>query len=196
MRRGWLFLQSVLAALLLAGAPLHAFAQEAEKTEPGLPQLDPTHFPGQAFWLIIAFSLTYLLMRYVALPRVQSTLEAREARMVEDLDHARLLNERAKLLSTELELRMADARTRAQDDMREAAQKNMAKLTTAFAEQQKVLDQKLQEAQTRLAGQKKQTLAALDEEAAGMVEAILKRLTGTAVPPDQARTAWQKAKEA
>jgi F-type H+-transporting ATPase subunit b len=208
MRRALPFLQLLFAALLLAGAPLSVLAApkaDAHATEaanhggdehgdkPALPQLDATHFPSQAFWLVIAFGFTYVLMRYVALPQVEGTIAVRSEKVESDINEAKRLNEEAKRLASELDARMNDARSRAQDQVKEAAKVEAAKLAEALAGQQKTLDEQLHQAQARITDQKKQTLAALDEEAAGMVEAIVKQLTGASLSSDQANKAWAKA---
>jgi F-type H+-transporting ATPase subunit b len=209
MRRALSFLQVVIAALLLAGAPLAVMAApkadahaaeaaggDAHSDKPALPQLDPTHFPSQAFWLVIAFGLTYVLMRYVALPQVESTIAVRDEKVESDINEAKRLNEEAKRLAGELDARMNDARSRAQDQVREAATAEAAKLAETLASQQKSLDEQLHQAQARIGDQKKQVLASLDEEAAGMVEAIVKQLTGSSLSAEQASKAWHSAKAA
>jgi F-type H+-transporting ATPase subunit b len=209
MRRVLSIMQVALAALLLAGAPQAVWAApkadaHAETTDAhggghgeekaGLPQLDPTHFPGQAFWFLIAFGFTYVLMRYVALPQVEGTIATRSDKVEGDVAQAKTLNEQAKRLSAELDARMNDARSRAQDQVKEAGAAEAAKLADALASQQKSLDEKLHAAQNRLSDQKKQALTALDEEAASMVEAIVKHLTGNSPSTEQAQKAWRSVK--
>jgi F-type H+-transporting ATPase subunit b len=219
MKARFFFLPLVLAALLIAGAPNHAFAAtkhkvvethpvaaatteeaahvtEGEKAEPGLPQLDLTLWPAQAFWLVISFTLLYLLMHFVALPGVERTIAKREDKLNSDIEEAKLLNEQAKHLASDLELRMNDARTRAADQVREVMAENSTKLAAAFAEQQKKLDVSLKAAEAQLATQKQAAIASLDGEAAGMIEAILKRVMGSAPANDALNAAWKKAKEA
>ncbi len=161
----------------------------------GLPQLDPRHFPGQAFWLVITFALTFVMMQFVAAPQVQRTLDRRQRRIETDLENARLLNEEAKRLSGELELRMNEARTRAQDQIRDAAQAAANRLSAALEEQQKVIDKKLAAAETSLNATREQALAALDDDGSVVLDALLKRL-GTPMDKDQALKAWQMAKDA
>ncbi|HVY13567.1 MAG TPA: ATP synthase F0 subunit B [Alphaproteobacteria bacterium] len=171
-----------------------AHAEEAE--ESGLPQLNPAHWPGQAFWLILSFLIMYGLMRYMALPQVEGTLARRQAALEGDVAEAKRLNEQAKNLSAQLDQRMNEARLGAQEETRKAAEEGAKQIAAALAEQQKKLDERLREAESRIATQKQQALKALDEEAAAVVGSILKQITGTAPKPEQAKAAWQQAKEA
>ena len=53
-----------------------------------MPQLDFHTFPTQIFWLVVSFVLLYLLMRVVALPRIEKIVEERRRRLDEDLEKA------------------------------------------------------------------------------------------------------------
>jgi F-type H+-transporting ATPase subunit b len=170
--------------------------EAAGAAEPGLPQLDPSHFPGQAFWLVISFGLLYGLMRYAALPKVEQTLEKRAAFIDSALADAKHHNEEAKRLAADIDLRMADARNRAQDQVKEVATAEAKKMADALAEQQKKLDEQMKSAQARLEAQKKEALAQLDSNAGAMVEAIVKQLAGVSPSADQVTKAWKAVKEA
>ena len=45
-----------------------------------MPQLNPLDWGPQLLWLLITFGILYLLMVYVALPRIGSVIEARHRR--------------------------------------------------------------------------------------------------------------------
>ena len=60
----------------LAFAPFAAnsvFAAEA-----GMPQLDPTYWASQVFWLAIIFSSIYFLIAKIFIPKIKSNIDARE----------------------------------------------------------------------------------------------------------------------
>jgi F-type H+-transporting ATPase subunit b len=46
-----------------------------------MPQLDPSSYISQVFWLFISFSLLYLFVKYWFLPRIQSSFVARETKI-------------------------------------------------------------------------------------------------------------------
>ena len=56
--------------------------------EAGMPQLDPTYWASQAFWLILTFSVLYISIARFYLPKIKKNLEDRENKIKEDLDEA------------------------------------------------------------------------------------------------------------
>ena len=61
-----------------------------------MPQLDPTWFVSQIFWLIVMFGILYILMSKVALPPVDKVLEDRQKRIEDDIRRATELKEEAE----------------------------------------------------------------------------------------------------
>ena len=68
-----------------------AFASEA-----GMPQLNPEFWTAQIFWLILIFSILYLIVWKVFLPRITYSIENRKSRIVNDLDQAQKLKDNAE----------------------------------------------------------------------------------------------------
>jgi F-type H+-transporting ATPase subunit b len=86
-----------------------------EGAHSGLPQLDPSSFAKQIFWLAIAFAVLYWLLTRRALPVVESVLETRQQRIAADLDAAAKAKDEATAAQAKLEKALAEARATAQD---------------------------------------------------------------------------------
>ena len=69
--------------LVLSSTKTDLFAAEA-----GMPQLDPTYWASQAFWLILVFSILYISIAKFYLPKIKKNLDDRENKIEEDLDEA------------------------------------------------------------------------------------------------------------
>lgn len=54
----------------------------------GLPQLDPTYFTSQAFWLIVIFIFMYVVFALKSIPAISQTVENRSERIKSDLSSA------------------------------------------------------------------------------------------------------------
>ena len=70
---------NLIVAILATRSDL--FAAEA-----GMPQLDPTYWASQAFWLILVFTILYLSIAKFYLPKIKNNLDNRESKIKEDLD--------------------------------------------------------------------------------------------------------------
>ncbi len=49
-----------------------------EAASGGMPQLDPSHFPNQIFWLLLTLVVIYFVLSRVALPRIAGTIATRQ----------------------------------------------------------------------------------------------------------------------
>ena len=56
--------------------------------EAGMPQLDPTYWASQAFWLVLVFLILYIATSKVYLPKIKKNLDDRDNKIKEDLDNA------------------------------------------------------------------------------------------------------------
>ena len=59
--------------------------------EAGMPQLDPTYWASQAFWLILIFTLLYLTLSKIFIPKIKESIDDRENKIKDDLDEAQKL---------------------------------------------------------------------------------------------------------
>ena len=71
-------------------------ANQALGSEPGMPQLNTEYWAAQIFWLIIIFSILYLIIWKIFLPRITYSIENRKSRLVNDLDEVQKLKENAE----------------------------------------------------------------------------------------------------
>ena len=72
------------------------FANSANASEAGMPQLNPEFWTSQIFWLILIFSILYLVIWKVFLPKITYSIENRKSRVVSDLDETQKLKENAE----------------------------------------------------------------------------------------------------
>ena len=75
---------------------LIVYTNQAFGSEAGMPQLNPEFWIAQAFWLILIFSILYLLIWKIFLPKITYSMENRTSRIINDLDEAQKLKENAE----------------------------------------------------------------------------------------------------
>ena len=94
---------SLTIALLVIKTDL--FAAEA-----GMPQLDPTYWASQAFWLILIFIILYISIAKFYLPKIKNNLDNRENKIKDDLDDANKFKELSEAKFKEYEKILEDAK--------------------------------------------------------------------------------------
>ena len=64
-------------------------------SEKGMPQLDTEFWVAQIFWLFLIFSSLYIIIWKLFLPKITDSIENRRLRVINDLNEAQKLKEKA-----------------------------------------------------------------------------------------------------
>ena len=163
-------------ALLAAASPSVVFG--AGDSSGGLPQLDIATWPNQLFWLVVTFTILYLLMQFVVTPRISTVLEDRRAKVSGDLEKARDADADAKAMKETYEAALASARADAAEKAAAATQAANAKAAEAEADLAKKLAKKLATAETKLATMRDEAMANLNDVATEAAQETVKQLIG------------------
>ena len=153
-------------------------AHAAGESSGGLPQLDIATWPGQLFWLLITFTILFLLMNYVVTPRIGAVLEARRDKISSDLDKAKEADQEAKEMQVTYEKALADARADASDKAQAATKAANEKAAAAEADMAKKLAKKLASAEKKLATMRDEAMANLNDVATEAAQETVKQLIG------------------
>ena len=78
-----------------------------------MPQLDPTSFPSQLFWLAVCFGTMLLVLSVFVLPRITRTLTARQGQIEGDLQAAEKLRADAEAALAAYDAALQQARNNA-----------------------------------------------------------------------------------
>lgn len=155
-----------------------------EEAATGMPQLDPSSFDNQIFWLVLALVGIYLIVTRLAVPRIGTILATRAGTISGDLAAAESLRAQAREAEAAYAKALAEARAEAG---RIAAE--------ARAEIQAGLDAELARANVRIearAAESQSAVAAIEAEAEGLVAQVARdvarelvaALGGTVEPAD------------
>ncbi len=142
-----------------------------------MPQLDPTWFVSQLFWLLAAFVTLYVVLSRVALPPLLEMLERRRQTVESDVQTAQSCKTQAEQAKEQYERALADARSRAQQVQADA----MAEYKTQSEKLSRDMDAqtaaKLQEAGKRIRAKKQELLDSLTPTSAELAAMIVEKLT-------------------
>jgi F-type H+-transporting ATPase subunit b len=142
-----------------------------------MPQLDPTWFASQLFWLVLSFGLLYAMLATWGLPRIQRVLVHRTDTLASDADRARRMADEAERAKQDYERALADARTRAQYVFNEAVTAQKSRTESAAKAMDVKVTAMLSEAHKKIEAQKKNLLDALVPASTEIANMIVEKLT-------------------
>ena len=151
------------AGIILLGLAAPTTARSAGA---GLPQLDITTWPSQLFWLLVLFTAGYIIMAKLVTPRIGAILEARRAKLDDDLGKARAASKDAARTRAEYETDLDAARGEATETAKTAAAEAAKKAEASEAKIAKKLADKVAKAEAKLAIARSDALGNLNNVAA------------------------------
>lgn len=168
---------ALVLSLILPSLPV--LAEEAEEGSGGMPQLDPSFYPGQIFWLVVTFGLLYLLMSSIALPRVARTQSNRKRVITAEIQAAREANNAAKASVAAMDRSLAEARENAQGKVNEMLAHVAQEANEHQAAKEKELLRKLHRAEEDIAVSREAAMQQVREGASALAEAVVAKILGS-----------------
>ena len=171
---------AAFAALAVLAASGGAMAKEGSG---GMPQLDYHDFAPQLVWLAIAFLALYLVMSRLAVPAISDTLAKRQGKIQGDLDAAEKANEDTRALVVAYEKRMADMREQARSVVRAQGEADSTAATARLNLLHEKLAADIGAAEKRIAAQRDDVMAGLENMAKDIGHEVYAKLAGQAADP-------------
>jgi F-type H+-transporting ATPase subunit b len=160
-----------------------------------MPQLNPLDWAPQLIWLVITFSILYVLMKRVALPRIGSVIEMRAARIRKDLEAAdRLRRETQEAIAT-YEQALAEAKASAHAIAQDGRNRLKQEVATERAALERELAAKTADAEARINVAKMSALKEVNAVAAETASEIVRRLIGLSPSAPEVATAVAAARK-
>lgn len=157
-----------------------------------MPQLEPHDWAPQLIWLVVTFGILYLLMVYVALPRIGAVIEARAGQIAKDLAAADQLRRETEEAIAAYEQALAEAKQKAHAIVDEGRNKLKEETTAERAKLDVELGKKSAEAERRIQEAKNSAMREVNAVAADVAADIVRQLIGVA----PAKAEIEKAVEA
>ena len=160
-----------------------------------MPQLNPLDWGPQLIWLLITFGILYLLMVYVALPRIGSVIEARAARIAKDLAQADKLRRQTEEAIAAYEQALAEAKQKAHAIIEEGRAKLKAETTAERTKLDAELAKRGAEAEARINAAKTSAMREVNSVAADVAADIVRQLIGIAPSRPEIEKAVETARK-
>jgi F-type H+-transporting ATPase subunit b len=158
-----------------------------------MPQLDPTSFPSQLFWLAVTFIVLFLLMWRLALPGVARVLQRREEKITSDLDRAQALKSEAAEIIGAYDKALAAAREQAGAITRQAVDEMNAQAAKRTEAMSATVAQQIKAAESRIAAARGEALNQLRDVANEAASLAVAKLAGAQPPAERIDAAVRAA---
>ena len=149
-------------------------------------------YSSQLFWLAVFFGLIFVVVGLGMLPKIQSTVDARNDRIAADLAEAQGARDRADALEQAYRDRMDQARAEAARVAAEAKAQSARTTEARVAEADQAISGKVETAQARIAEVRASAMSEIEAVAAEATKDIVQRVAGLNVDEDAARGAVAK----
>ena len=141
-----------------------------------MPQLDLSTYASQAFWMVLCFSLLWLLLSIFITPKIADVLEQRKRKIDDYIRKAEKLNQQAKASLEKYEQTLNAAKAKAAADIA-ANQKESAAF---LAEEERLLNERLNkqiaDSEFKLAKEKKETMQQIQNLSQNLAFDIVQKL--------------------
>ena len=154
-----------------------------------MPQLDPTTFVPQLFWLAITFVLLYLAMWKLVIPKIGEILQDRQIRIDNDLERAEHLKVEAEAAREAYEKLITDGRQKALEIIKTVAEKTTAETTAQHDALTEKLAAQTSKAEKQINAVKEKALNEIRLIATEVTQAAAGRLTNREISAAQAQAA-------
>ena len=156
-----------------------------------MPQIEqlPFIFFSQLFWLAVVFGILFFVIGRGMLPKIQGTVQLRDAKIAEDLERAQAARSEAEGTEAEWRQRMDAARAEAArlaHEAKQASARDTEAKVNAAADQ---INLKVESAQQRIREAFGSARSEIEAVAADATQEMVARLTGIQVDSNEAANA-------
>ena len=146
--------------------------------EAGMPQLDPTYWASQAFWLILIFTLLYLALSKMFIPKIKESIDDRENKIKDDLDEAQKLKLIAEEKLKEYEITIENSKKEVQKIIFESKNKLNSEIQNKKREIEKEIELEVKSAEREIEDLKKESLASIVAISEEMASKVIEMVSG------------------
>jgi F-type H+-transporting ATPase subunit b len=146
--------------------------------EAGMPQLDPTYWASQAFWLILIFTGLYLALANLFIPKIKSSIDNRENKIKDDLDEAQKLKNLAEQKLKEYEISIENAKKEVQKIIFESKNKLNLEILNNKKEFEKEIEIEIESAEKEIENLKKNSLKNILVISEEMASKVIEQISG------------------
>ena len=157
--------------------------------EAGMPQLDPTYWASQAFWLILIFTFLYLALSKIFIPKIKESIDDRENKIKDDLDDAQELKTLAEQKLSEYEVAIENAKKEVQKIIFDSKNKLNISMQSKKKKIEKEIEIEVKNAEKEIEDLKKDSLANIFTISEEMTSKIVEMVSGDPINQSSVKAA-------
>ena len=162
---------SLLIALVAINTNLYS-------AEAGMPQLDPTYWASQAFWLILVFTILYISISKFYLPKIKDNLDNRENKIKEDIENANKFKEQSEAKAKEYDLILENAKKEVSKIHFESKNILDKDIQSKKKTMEKEIEKEILKAQKKILELKKDSISLIQNISASIASNIVENISG------------------
>jgi len=149
--------------------------------EEGMPQLNPEYWAAQIFWLILIFSVLYIVIWKIFLPKIVNGIENRKLKVVNDLNETQKLKDSAEKKLEEYNKIIEDAKKAAKKTIEENKKKLENEIKDKNQKFNEEIEKELISAEKEIKNLKKNSISSINKIATEISSELVKQVVGTKV---------------
>ena len=157
------------------------YLREAFAADSGMPQLNPEFWTSQIFWLVLIFSSLYLIIWKIFLPKITYSIENRKSTIVNDLDEAEKLKEKAEIKLKEYNKIIENSKFEAKKIMEEGRKKLNQDIENKKKNFNNQIEKELASAEKEIKDLKKTSILNINKIASETTSELIKKIINTEV---------------
>jgi len=146
--------------------------------EAGMPQLDPTYWASQTFWLVLVFSILYLSISKFFLPKIKKNLNDRDNKIKEDLDEAGNLKNLSEKKLKEYEEIIENSKREVTKIILESKNNLNKDIQNKKNEMEKEIENEISKAQKEILNLKKDSISSINAISQEITSNIIEKILG------------------
>jgi F-type H+-transporting ATPase subunit b len=144
----------------------------------GMPQLDPTYWASQAFWLILIFTALYIALSNLFIPKIKNSIDSRENKIKDDLDEAQKLKNLAEQKLKEYDLSIENGKKEVQKIIFESKNKLNSEIQSKKKKIEKEIENEVRSAEKEIENLKENSLKNISTISEEIASEVIRQISG------------------
>ncbi|MDA7714684.1 F0F1 ATP synthase subunit B [Candidatus Pelagibacter sp.] len=168
-----------MGRILFLSIFLTSAVNAAEKV--GMPQLDTEFWFSQFFWLVITFSILFVILSKFILPKISANLETRKSQILENISAAEKKREESELKNQEYEEIVKKSKDEAKKQLKQARERLTRDINLKKEALEKELSEQIKEVEVEIQSFKNNAPEKIKKIAIETSTDLIQKLTGIEV---------------